>query len=135
MMSGSSRRRPRVIRRAIRSRDEPSLFDEGGPDVTVQDDVAEAHEALNGLKQSLMRGAEKVVDHQLRKRGLDPELAKDVVRRGVALSRALRERHAHGGGAFDTVLDEFFPLGRGTDRREELEVWDDSEEFEPDYSW
>ncbi len=106
----------RVIRHAVR--EQPAFQEDDGFDSfdASDEDVREAQDVLAGLGASFMKGVEQAADQQLRKRGMDPDLTKDIVRRGVALSRALLERRENGGPLED--------------------VWDDPEEYdEDDFGW
>ena len=139
--SRPERSQPRPERRQRRPEPPPfreEVYEDEGDDedfFVAEEDVDEARDALSSFKTSLMRGVQQVADHHLRQRGIDPSLAKDMVRRGVALSRALKERQENG-GPLESAIDEFYSPRDRYERDEEPEFFDDPEEYdEDDFGW
>jgi len=53
-----------------------------------------AHKALGDVENEARRRASGYVDAQLRKYGLDPDTAKELVLKGIALVQAAQERYS-----------------------------------------
>lgn len=54
----------------------------------------QAHKALGDVENEARRRASGYVDAQLRKYGLDPDTAKELVLKGIALIQAAQERYS-----------------------------------------
>lgn len=62
----------------------------------------QAHKALGDLEGAARQRATGFLDEQLRKHGIDPDTAKEVVLKGIALIQAAQERY----NGFDDLDDD-----------------------------
>ena len=83
-----------VVRPNRPNRQSPPKAAASPPPSEPQDYRAQAHQTINRLQNATRQTAGNMIDNQLRKRGIDPEFAKEVVLRGLALLEAVQERSA-----------------------------------------
>ena len=66
---------------------------EGAHRASPEGYIGEAHKALGSLESAAKAKAGQFLDEQLRRHGVDPNTAKEVVLRGIALIQAAQERY------------------------------------------
>jgi hypothetical protein len=66
---------------------------EGAHRASPESYIGEAHKALGSLESTAKAKAGQFLDEQLRRHGIDPNTAKEVVLRGIALIQAAQERY------------------------------------------